>query len=87
VRQRPRSLGQPYSLWTLQRLAGYMAEQTGIGVEDETVRVHLKAAEIVLSRPQHTSSSPDPDYLVKKRRVAETRDGLKAGDVFYSADE
>jgi len=31
VRQRPRSLGQPYSMWTLQRLADYMAEQTGSG--------------------------------------------------------
>jgi transposase len=69
VRRRPRSLGQPYSMWTLQRLAGYMAEQTGIRVEDETVRVHLKEAEIVLSRPQHTISSPDPEYLLKKRRL------------------
>lgn len=68
VRRRPRSLGQPYSMWTLQRLADYMAEQTGIRVEDETVRVHLKAAEIVLSRPQHTISSPDPEDMLKKRR-------------------
>jgi transposase len=30
VRQRPRSLGQPYSLWTLQRLADYMADESGI---------------------------------------------------------
>jgi transposase len=69
VRRRPRSLGLPYSTWTLQRLADYMAEQTGIRIEKETVRVHLKEAEIVLSRPQHTISSPDPDYLVKKRRL------------------
>jgi transposase len=69
VRRRPRSLGQPYSMWTLQRLADYMAEQTGIRVEDETVRVHLKAAEIVLSRPQHTISNPDPEYMLKKRRL------------------
>jgi transposase len=69
VRQRPRSLGLPYSLWTLQRLADYMAEQTGIRVEAETVRVHLKAGDLVLSRPQHTISSPDPDYQVKKRRL------------------
>ena len=47
----PRSLEQPYSLWTLQRLADYMAEQTGIRVEAETVRIHLKAADIVLSHP------------------------------------
>jgi transposase len=68
VRQRPRSLGQPYSMWTLQRLADYMAEQTGIRVEAETVRIYLKAADIVLSRPQHKITSPDPEYEVKKRR-------------------
>lgn len=69
VHQRPRSLGQPYTLWTLQRLADYMAEQTGIRISDEAVRVHLKAHDIVLSRPQHKVSSPDPEYEVKKRRL------------------
>jgi transposase len=69
VRQRPRSLKQPYSTWTLQRLADYMAEQTGIRVEPETVRIYLKAADIVLTRPQHKVSSPDPEYQVKKRRL------------------
>jgi transposase len=68
VRLRPRSLGLPFSMWTLARLADYLAEQTGIRVEGETVRVHLKEAEIVLSQPQHQISSPDPAYLVKKRR-------------------
>ena len=69
VRRRPRSLGLPFSLWTLRRLADYMAEQrTGIRVEYETVRVHLKAEGIVLSRPQHTITSPDPEYALKKRR-------------------
>lgn len=68
VRQRPRSLGQAYSLWTLQRLADYMAEQTGIRVSHITVRAYLKAADIVLSRPQHKITSPDPEYEVKKRR-------------------
>lgn len=68
VRRRPRTLGQPFSLWTLRRLADYMAERTGIRVEYETVRVHLKGAGIVLSRPQHTITSPDPEYALKKRR-------------------
>ena len=68
VRRRPRSLGLPFSLWTLRRLADYMAEQTAIRVEYETVRLHLKAAGIVLSRPQHTITSPDPEYAIKKRR-------------------
>ena len=68
VRRRPRSLGLPFSLWTLRRLADYMAEQTGIRVTYESVRAHLKSAGIVLSRPQHTITSPDPEYALKKRR-------------------
>jgi hypothetical protein len=50
-------------------LADYLAEQTGIRVADETVRLQLKAVGIVFSRPQHKISSPDPEYLVKKRRL------------------
>jgi transposase len=69
VRRRPRSLGLPFSLWTLQRLVDDLAEQTGIRVSDETVRRALKQAGIVLSRPQHRISSPDPEYAVKKRRL------------------
>src|SRR5436309_8497734 len=68
VRRRPRSLGLPFSLWTLRRLADYMAETTGIRVTYESVRVHLKATGIVLSRPQHTITSPDPEYALKQRR-------------------
>ena len=68
VRQRPRSLGQSYSLWTLQRLVDFMAEETGIRVSDSTVRRILADYDIVMSRPQHKVSSPDPEYVVKKRR-------------------
>jgi transposase len=63
VRQRPRTLGQPYSMWTLQRLADYMAEQTGIRVSPPSIWAHLNEAGIVLSRPQHK------EYEVKKRRL------------------
>ena len=66
VRRQPRSLGQPCSRWTLQRLADYMAEQTGIRVSAKTVHKLLKNGKIVLSRPQHKISSPDPEYLVKR---------------------
>jgi hypothetical protein len=52
----------------VHRLADYMAQRTGIRVQYETVRVHLKALGIVLSRPQHTITSPDPEYALKKRR-------------------
>lgn len=79
VRRRPRSLGLPFSLWTLRRLADHMAEQTGIRVEYETVRVHLKAQGIVLSRPQHTITSPDPEYALKKRRSKRPATGSNRG--------
>jgi len=69
VRRRPRALNQPYSLWTLQRLVDFMAEETGLRFSTETVRQLLKAKDIVISRPQHKISSPDPDYDVKKRRL------------------
>jgi transposase len=68
VRRRPRALGLDFSLWSLERLADYMAEQTGIRISYEAVRQHLKIGQIVRSRPQHKISSPDPEYEVKKRR-------------------
>jgi transposase len=69
VRRRPRSLELEYSMWTLQRLADFIAEDTGIRVSTETIRRALAKENIVFSRPQHTISSPDPEYQVKKRRL------------------
>jgi transposase len=69
VRRRPRSLELEYSMWTLQRLADFMAESTGIRASTETIRRALAKEDIVFSRPQHTISSPDPEYQVKKRRL------------------
>ena len=68
VRQRPRALDLPYSMWTLRRLSDFMAEETGIRVSHVTVSRILAANDIVLSRPQHKVSSPDPEYETKKRR-------------------
>lgn len=69
VRRRPRSLGLEYSMWTLQHLSDYLAEETGIRTSYETVRRELAKEDIVFSRPQHTISSPDPEYQVKKKRL------------------
>jgi len=75
VRRRPRSMGLAYSMWTLQRLADYLAEKTGIRVSDETIRRELAKEDIVFSRPQHTISSPDPEYQIKKRRLKKSEIG------------
>ena len=69
VRRRPRSFDLPFSMWTLQRLVDVLAEETGIRVSDETIRRELAATDIVLSRPQHRITSPDPEYTTKKRRL------------------
>jgi transposase len=69
VRQRPRALGLNYSVWTLQRLIDYLREKTGITVSDETIRTHLRDNGISFGRPQHKVSSPDPEYVQKKRRL------------------
>ena len=39
----------------------------------------------MLGRPQHTITSPDPEYALKA--IEGTRDGLEPGDHFYYADE
>ncbi len=77
VRRRPRSLGQSYSMWTLQRLADYLAEHTGVTISSETLRRLLAAHEIVFSQPQHTISSPDPEYVIKKKVIEVARDQVK----------
>jgi len=48
ARLQPTSLELPYALWTHDRLADYMAQKTGIQVNPETVRLHLRAAGILL---------------------------------------
>ncbi len=51
VRRRPRSLNLEYSMWTLQRLADFMAEETGNRLSTETIRRELAKEDIVFSRP------------------------------------
>ncbi len=45
-----------------------MAEETGIRLSHEGVRLALGREGIKMSRPQHKISSPDPEYELKKRR-------------------
>ena len=69
LRRRPRALGLSFSVWTLDRLLAYLTDTTGITVSDETLRTHLLAQGFSCSRPQHNVSSPDPEYVQKKRRL------------------
>ncbi len=55
-----------YSLWTLQRLIDYLAEETCQRMSIETRWQLLRRNGIASSCPQHKIISPDPIYLVKK---------------------
>lgn len=68
ARQRPRALDRPFSLWTGGRLADYLAEQTGIRLSAVSVYRLLHQGGIHFNRPQHTITSPDPEYAIKKKR-------------------
>ena len=48
ARQSPTAFQLPFATWTLDRLTDFMADRTGIAVNPETVRLHLRAAGIVL---------------------------------------
>lgn len=69
LRQRPRALGLPFAGWSLERLIDSLKEKTHITVADETMRTQLRATGMRFSRPQHTISSPDPEYTQKKRSL------------------
>jgi transposase len=68
ARRRPRALGLPFSLWTAARLAGHLAELTGVRMSAASVCRLLREGGMALSRPQHTITSPDPEYALKKGR-------------------
>jgi transposase len=68
ARCRPRALGLPFSLWTAARLADHLAELTGVRMSAASVCRLLREGGMRLSRPQHTITSPDPEYALKKGR-------------------
>jgi transposase len=68
ARCRPRALGLPFSLWTAARLADHLAELTGVRMSAPSICRLLREGGMRLSRPQHTITSPDPEYALKKGR-------------------
>jgi transposase len=68
ARSRPRALGLPFSLWTAARLADHLAELTGVRMSTPSICRLLREGGMALSRPQHSITSPDPEYALKKGR-------------------
>jgi transposase len=65
----PRDFGQERSTWTLELAAQVSFEQGIIPllVSDESVRRALKRLKTNWKRAKHWITSPDPQYLIKKK--------------------
>jgi transposase len=76
LHQSPRVFGKPTSQWTLE-LATEVCFEQGLTVNlvsIETIRLALKRLGVGWQRAKHWITSPDPEYLRKKKR----RDALIA---------
>ena len=70
LHQSPRNFGKDTSRWTLE-LAAEVSVQVGIAsrqVSGETIRNALAQLGVRWKRAKHWITSPDPDYVRKKRR-------------------
>ena len=71
LHQSPRTFGKPTGLWTLALAAQVCHEQglTGRLMSDETMRRAIKRLGAHWKRAKHWITSPDPQYVRKKRGV------------------
>lgn len=70
LHRRPRELGKPTSLWTLELVATVCHEKgwTGRVLSAEAFRLILKRLGVGWKRAKQWITSPDPEYAKKKRR-------------------
>jgi len=70
LHQSPRSFSKETSVWTLELAAEVSFAQglTSRLVSDETIRAALSTLGVRWKRAKHWITSPDPEYLRKKRR-------------------
>ena len=65
ARKRPRSLGQPFTRWSIRKLAGYLAVKKGreVTVGRERMRQILAEEGITFQRTKTWKESPDPLHV------------------------
>jgi transposase len=70
LHRRPRELGRPTSLWTLELVATVCHEKgwTERQLSAEAIRLILKRLGVRWKRAKQWITSPDPEYAKKKRR-------------------
>ena len=66
---RPEKLGQPFTRWSLRKLAAYLADSPGIQIGRERLRQILQARGISFQRTRTWKESRDPDRDAKLDRI------------------
>jgi len=79
--QDPRDAGHPFSVWTCDGLAHYLAQKSHRRVAGETIRRHLRDLGFRIVRPVRSISSPDPDYEAKVEHLAELKAQARRGEI------
>ena len=67
--QKPKSLGYPFELWTLERLQAAFQERYGIHLSDSTIWEWLAAEGLEWKRQQswfHETEKHDPEFVEKR---------------------
>jgi hypothetical protein len=70
---RPEKLGQPFTRWSVRKLAGYLSENTAhpVRIGRERLRMILREHEITFQRTRTWKKSRDPDKDAKLDRIEE----------------
>lgn len=67
--QKPRSLGYPFALWTLERLQRAFEERAGIHLSDSTIWSWMEEEGLKWKRQQswfHEAEQHDPEFVEKR---------------------
>lgn len=71
AKKRPRSLGQPFSRWSIRKLSRYLATKKGpkVQISPERLRQILAESHITFQRTKTWKESPDPHREEKLARI------------------
>lgn len=87
ARSTPSALGQPFTTWSLAKLAEYLAEHRRLEVSVETVRRVLREEGITWQATKTWKASRDPDFAAKMARILALYDNPPADGRVICVDE
>lgn len=83
----PRSLGLPFTVWSLTKLAAHLAREKICTISPETLRRILRTAGVSWQKTKTWKRSTDPDFLSKMLRILELYDHQPADGRVICVDE